>query len=60
MANLGAKHIVVAHTPVLVWDHMSRFGGKVWIVDTGISSAYGGHLSALIIEGARFAVWREE
>ena len=60
MANLGAKHIVVAHTPVLVWDHMSRFGGKVWIVDTGISSVYHGHLSALIIEGARFAVWREE
>ncbi|MGA2587115.1 MAG: metallophosphoesterase [Candidatus Aminicenantales bacterium] len=60
LANLGAKHIIVAHTPVLVWENMSRFGGKVWIVDTGISSVYGGHLSALIIEGEHFAVWGKE
>lgn len=52
LANLGAKQIVIAHTPI-IQDVPSRFGYKVWLVDTGISSAYrraGGFLSALIIE----------
>jgi hypothetical protein len=52
LANLGAKQIVVAHTPI-IQDVSSRFGDKVWLIDTGISSAYrraGGFLSALIIE----------
>jgi hypothetical protein len=59
LASLGARHIVIAHT---VMDSpsakaMKRFGGKVWVIDTGISSFYGGHLSALIIEGDHFQVW---
>lgn len=55
LANLGAKQIVIAHTPI-IRDVPSRFGYKVWFVDTGISSAYrraGGFLSALIIENGK-------
>jgi hypothetical protein len=61
LANLGAKQIVIAHTPV-IQQTSSRFGYKVWLVDTGISSAYardGGFLSALIIEnGKRPERWK--
>ncbi len=52
LANLGAKQIVIAHTPE-IQERASRFNYKVWLVDTGISSPYhrdGGFLSALIIE----------
>ena len=57
--NLGAKHLVIAHTPrtAVTLEQMRRFEGKVWIVDTGISKAYNNNLSALrIIDGA-FSVW---
>jgi hypothetical protein len=36
---------------------MQRFGGKVWVIDTGISAHYGGHYSALFIEGQSFRPW---
>jgi len=60
--NLGAKHMVIAHTPrtgskVITLQQMMRFQGKVWIIDTGISEFYGGFLSALIIEGDNFSIW---
>ncbi len=62
LANLGAEHIVIAHTPQIAAtpESMKRFSGKVWVIDTGISRAYGGHLSALIIENGKFAVWGED
>jgi hypothetical protein len=53
LKNLEAKHMVTAHTPLALEDveDMSRFDGKIWIIDTGISEAYKkGALSALIIE----------
>ncbi len=60
LANLGAKVMVIAHTPrVPTRREMERFGGKVWIIDTGISFAYGGRLSALIIYNGTFSVWGE-
>jgi hypothetical protein len=60
LANLGAKVMVIAHTPkVPTRKEMERFGGKVWIIDTGISIIYGGRLSALIIENGEFEVWPE-
>ncbi len=61
LANLGARYMIIAHTPqiAVTRDRMMRFGGKVWIVDTGIARIYGGHLSALIIEGDEFTVWGE-
>jgi hypothetical protein len=59
LANLGAGHIVVAHTVVgtATARNMKRFGGKVWIIDTGISAYYQGTLSALLIEEGRFTAW---
>lgn len=57
LANLGAKQIVIAHTP-LITDHMvNRFGRKVWVIDTGISRLYRGFLSALIIKNGIFDPW---
>jgi hypothetical protein len=59
LENLGAKTMIIAHTPNLVKtpEEMQRFGGKVWIVDTGISRVYGGNAVALIIENGYFNVW---
>ncbi len=61
LANLGAQHIVIAHTPQIAAtpESMKRFDGKVWVIDTGISRVYGGPLSALIIENGDFTVWGE-
>jgi len=53
LKNLEAEHMVTAHTPVALEDakDMSKFDGKIWIIDTSISEAYKkGALSALIIE----------
>ncbi|MCK4495124.1 MAG: metallophosphoesterase [Candidatus Aminicenantes bacterium] len=62
LKNLDAKHMVIAHTRigskvVASEEEMSRFEGKIWIIDTGISEYYGGSLSALIIEKGKFSVW---
>ena len=59
LENLGAKTMVIAHTPRLVKTalEMQRFGGKVWIVDTGIADVYGGPAAALIIRNGYFNVW---
>jgi hypothetical protein len=59
LANLGAKHLVIAHTPrtAVKITQMRRFDGKVWIVDTGISKAYNNNLSALRINDGEFSVW---
>ena len=59
LANLGAKHLVIAHTPrtAVTIAQMRRFDGKVWIVDTGISKAYNNNLSALRIIDGEFSVW---
>ena len=57
--NLGAKAMIIAHTPKIpkTEKDMQRFGGRVWIVDTGISRVYGGPASALIIQNGDFHVW---
>ena len=64
LSNLGAQRIVIAHTPQLINplspSDISRFNGKVWIIDTGISRAYwpsGGKLSALIIDKGEIFIW---
>lgn len=65
LANLGARRMVVGHNFIVAGDSLSPivaagdvdplFGGRVWMIDTGIwSTAYGGRLYALIIEGDRF------
>jgi len=66
LANLKARVMVVGHTryesggssPVIPdLNNLSRFHGKVYIIDTGISSVYGGILSALVIEGETITLW---
>jgi hypothetical protein len=61
--NLNARHMVVAHTPQVgskilpTEEDLSRFDGRIWAIDTGISEFYGGHLVALIIENDNFSIW---
>jgi hypothetical protein len=56
LAVLNAKRMVVAHTPTIprsvatIKTDIKKFGGKVWISDTGISTVYHGYLTALIID----------
>lgn len=62
--NLGAKYMVIAHTPrmgsrIISRNYMSRFQERIWVIDTGISEHYGGFLSALIIENGKFSLWGE-
>ncbi len=66
--NMGAKHMVIAHTPYgstgspVIPENIkavSRFDGKIWIIDTGISKYYGGILSYLKIEDGKFSIWTE-
>jgi hypothetical protein len=48
LAEHGVEHIVVGHTPTsgVIWPN---YGGKVLMIDTGISHAYGSHLGYLEI-----------
>ena len=50
LASLGAKRVVVGHTPVLTVRIVSRFDGAVLRVDTGMQQR-GGTASALVLEG---------
>ena len=67
MKNLGARHMVIAHTfyrgdglsPLVAPAYMSRFDGRLWIIDTGISEAFGGVNSALIIDAGAFGLWTD-
>lgn len=63
LSNLGAEYMVMAHTVrrnSLTGEstpELSRFNGKIWGIDTGISRYYGGILSALCIRNNEFKVW---
>jgi hypothetical protein len=48
LAHHGAKRIVVGHTPTsgIIWP---QYEGRVIMIDTGISSAYGGQVAYLEI-----------
>ncbi|KDN39015.1 Metallo-dependent phosphatase [Tilletiaria anomala UBC 951] len=46
---LGVRHLVMGHTPHLE-GFVVRCEGKVLLIDTGISKAYGGEQSALVLE----------
>jgi len=53
LAAYDVDRVVLGHTP----GHaiiLPKFGGKVLVIDTGISAHYGGHLASLRIEGNRF------
>jgi len=60
LSNHEAAHIVIGHTPTggFIWP---RYGGRVVQIDTGISSAYGGHIAYLeITPDGLFAGYRPE
>ncbi|MCJ7588731.1 MAG: metallophosphoesterase, partial [Candidatus Aminicenantes bacterium] len=63
-ANLKARFMVIAHSPQIgspvAMEFMSRFQKRIWIIDTGITHAFGGRLSALVIDNGQFSVWGEE
>jgi hypothetical protein len=50
LASLGARRVVVGHTPVPIARIVSRFDGTVLRVDTGMQQR-GGRASALVLEG---------
>jgi hypothetical protein len=58
LAAYGVKRIVVSHT-VTTGAIMPRFDGKVVLIDTGLTSMYGGHRACLVLEnGVPFAIHR--
>ena len=58
LARFGVAHVVIGHT-VTPGTILPRFGGKVIMIDAGLSAAYGGQLAALVIEdNAAFALHR--
>lgn len=60
LAAFDVDHIVIGHTPGL-GTIVPRFGGKVLVIDIGISESYGGHLGSLLIEnGSMHIVQRGE
>lgn len=46
----GARRIVIGHTPTR-GAVLPRFGGKVIMIDAGLSAYYGSHIACLLIEG---------
>ncbi len=54
----GAQRIVVGHTPT-DGAILPRFGGKVLLIDVGLSAYYGSRLACLLIEGEKvYAIHR--
>ena len=53
LAAFDVDKIVLGHTPGL-GTIVPRFGGKVLIIDTGISKYYGSHLASLRIEEGNY------
>ncbi len=59
LAALPAKRMVVGHT-VHTEGITSACGGKVWLIDVGMASYYGGHPEALEIVGEEVRVLKPE
>jgi hypothetical protein len=58
LANYGVSHVVIGHT-VTAGAVMTRHGGKVIMIDVGLSGVYGGPPACLVIEdGKPFALHR--
>jgi len=55
LESLGAEHVVAGHTPQRTKRITSRFGSRVFLIDTGmLTSVYKGAPSALEIRDGRF------
>ncbi|MFN0181032.1 MAG: metallophosphoesterase [Gemmatimonadales bacterium] len=58
LAAFGVSRLVIGHT-VTAGAVMPRFGGKVLMIDVGLSATYGGPAACLVIErGKRYALHR--
>jgi hypothetical protein len=58
LAAFGVSRIVIGHT-VTAGTVLPRFGGKVLMIDVGLSASYGGPPACLVIEnGKRYALHR--
>lgn len=63
LKDLNAQYMVIAHSalsdsPAVAVELMSRFEGRIWVIDTSISEYIpGGFPSALIIENGKFSVF---
>ena len=63
LTSLKAERIVVAHTPTAFRgkvEDMQRYEGKVWVIDTGISSSFHGRVWALVIENGDVTVAKRD
>ncbi len=52
LANYGVKRIVIGHTPT-AGTVIPRFGGKVLMIDVGLSKYYGRRRACLVIENGK-------
>jgi hypothetical protein len=60
LQTYGAKRIVIAHTPT-PGAVITRFGGKVVMIDVGLSDYYGARRACLLLEGEKlYAIHRGE
>jgi len=58
LLELAAERMVVGHTTRRDGRIQSRCGGRLLVIDTGISAHYGGHLSALeVLDGDARAIY---
>jgi len=58
---IGAKRVVIGHTPTVTRQVLQRHGGRVIEIDTGmLNSAYRGVGNALILEGDSISVVNEK
>jgi hypothetical protein len=55
LEHFDARHVVVGHTPGY-GTVMPRYDARVLIVDSGISSHYGGHRASLLVEDGKLFV----
>lgn len=60
LSNYDCRRIVIGHTPT-AGTVIPRFGGRVVMIDAGLSRYYGGRLACLVIEkGRAFTLHRGE
>jgi hypothetical protein len=52
----GAKHIAIGHTPT-PGAVIPRFGGRVLLIDVGLSKYYGGSPACLLVENGKLQTW---
>jgi hypothetical protein len=58
LESFGIQHVVIAHTPT-PGVVMPRFGGRVILIDVGLSEAFGGGQACLAFEGGKpFSIHR--